>query len=177
MVLLVMTLVLFGTASSTYATPIDPAIIMRGGGGSFPIVGTVFENSFPQPPSNPSGCTDTATPDCIDYQNGNPFTFTAIHLSFVDAFGLTYTCDNSADFFFTSCSVAGNVVTFNGMGDYYGGIGSQEHFELAISGLPSGDTTSFTGTADTAASTTPEPASALLFVVAIGAIALFFKRA
>jgi hypothetical protein len=182
-------IVLLGMASAAYATPIDPTIILRGGGLSIPIEGTVFGGVFPNPDS--SNCGED--PNCIAYHNANDFTFTGIHLTFSDSFDLAYSCDNSQDPFFTNCSVSDNVVTFSGLTNNFfsafsvldssntcdgscQGIGGGTPFILAISGLPTGATTSFTGLADTAVTNTPEPASALLFVIAMGAIALFLKR-
>jgi hypothetical protein len=185
-------MILLGMASAAYATPIDPTVILRGGTNSIPIHGLLFAGFFPQPPTDPSHCL---SPDCIAYQNANDFTFTGIHLSFVDNFHLSYGCDNSQDPFFTNCSVSDNEVTFSGLTNNFfsafsalessnncgdggcQGIGGMVHFQIAISQpLPPGVTTSFTGVADTASSNTPEPASSLLFVIAMGAIALFLKR-
>ena len=162
------------TGANAGPIPIDPGIILRGGGGSIPITGLTFAGTFPQPAGNPSGCTD---PNCIDYNNANDFTFSAIHLFFTSSVPLTYTCDNSVDPFYTGCSVSGNEVTFAcAEGSFCGGIGSGAHFSLAITDLPSGDTASFRGFANTGFSPLPEPASALLFVIAMGAIALVLKR-
>jgi hypothetical protein len=183
-------MILLGMASAAYATPIDPTVILRGGTNSIAIHGLVFDGFFPQPSNDPSNCL---SPDCIAYQNANDFTFTGLHLSFVDNFNLSYSCDNSQDPFFTNCNVSDKEVTFSGLTNNFfsafsalesndcpgscQGIGGAVHFQIAISQpLPAGEKTSFTGVADTASSNTPEPASSLLFVIAMGAIALFLKR-
>lgn len=184
MFLLGITMVMFGVASSTYATPTDPGVGLRNDGASTPIVGTSFGGTFTDTCSNTSGDTN-----CLNFFNNNPdssaFTFVALHLFFNDP-SLSYTCDNSLDPFFLSCTPDPSLheITFSGLGfDATGlcggevacqGIPSGGHFSLA---LESSDKPAFTGMADFAGGTTPEPASALLFVIGIGAIALFLKRA
>lgn len=172
------------------ATPDDPTIILRNGGGSEPIAGTAFGGFFPTPTGSPFACPDDGV-DNNCYENINPFTFTGIELTFTNL-NLIYGCENDDSHpLFTGCSVANNVVTFSGLNtDYYSsyfenddsgcpvdqGITSDCHFEISIVGLPQGVTTGYTGLADTATSETPEPAPALLFVIAMGAIALLLKR-
>jgi hypothetical protein len=187
-------MILFGMASAAYATPIDPGVILHGDGKSAPIVGLIFDGAFPTPTGSLFNCpTDGSDFNC--FQNANTFKFIAIHLFFTSPeTSLVFSCgNNSGDPFFTSCSSSGNEVTFSGLGegwDYWDenngcdgscqgipGGGVLSHFEIGIVGLPTGDTASFRGVADAPAGTTPEPASVLLFVIAIGAIALFLKRA
>jgi hypothetical protein len=207
MVLLGMTLLLFGMASSTYATstPVDPTIILRGCGVScsMPIEGVGFGGFFPTtpPPDTPPppfACFNSdggaLEPNSNCFQNANEFTFTGIHLTF-DNLALAYSCDNSQDTLFTNCSVSDNEVTFSGInnnffrafGDFesstsdgcfggFQGINGGCHFALDIVGLPDGVKLGYEGLADTAVTNTPEPASSLLFVIAMGAIAVFLKR-
>jgi hypothetical protein len=181
---------LLGMASSTYATAIDPGVGLRGDGASTPIVGTGFGGTFTNTCSNDTP-GDT---NCLNFFNNNPessaFTFVALHLFFnpIPNLDLSYTCDNSLDPFFLSCTPDPSLheITFSGLGfdatglcggeeeDGCQGIPSGGHFSIA---LESADTPTFTGVADLRVATTPEPASVLLFVVAMGAIALFLKRA
>jgi len=170
----------------------DPGVILRGDGLSMPITGLTFAGAFPTPTGAPFQCTSDG-PQNNCFQNANTFTFIAIHLFFDNA-ALTYTCDNSQDPFFTSCQATGNEVTFSGLGfanPSFGGLGfadssnacggeigcqgiqGNNHFEI---GINTNDITTYSAIADKASSKTPEPASALLFVIAIGAIALFLKR-
>jgi hypothetical protein len=184
--------VFLGLLAGAAYSQTDPGVGLRGDGASTPIVGTTFLGTFPGMdtttpcPTDPSGNTN-----CLDYYNNNPNspnnTFIALHVTFLPTTpSLTYTCDNSLDPFFASCSVSGDEVTFSGVAiDATGGCGGADqpscvgilvgdHFSLF---LESTDTPGFTGMADLAVVTTPEPASALLFVIGIGAIALFLKRA
>jgi hypothetical protein len=183
MVLFGMTLVMLGMASAAYATSIDPTVILRGDGASMRITGLAFAGAFPTPTGAPFECTG-GVPQNNCFQNANTFTFIAIHLLFNNT-ALTYTCDNSQDPFFTSCQATGNEVTFGGLGSVDStnacdgdcrGIpgGVNGHFEI---GINTNDMITYTGMAEKASSNTPEPASALLFVIAMGAIALFLKRA
>ena len=164
------------TGANAGPIPIDPGIILRGDGKSMAITGLTFAGAFPTPTGAPFECTSDG-PQNNCFENANTFPFTAIHLFFTSSVPLTYTCDNSVDPFYTGCSVSGNEVTFGCVaGSACEGIGGGAHFSLAITDLPFGDTTSFRGFANTGFSPLPEPASALLFVIAMGAIALVLKR-
>jgi hypothetical protein len=151
--------------------------------------------------------TNTETPgitNCLDYFNNYPIspnnTFVGIQMTLTPIPNAFYTCDNALDPFFTSCSVSGDTVKFFGLSspevDLLSAVPSSEVQPNdcgtdGCQGIPSGDVTlshfslflttadtpSFTGVADLAVSSTPEPASVLLFVIAMGAIALFLKRA
>ena len=187
MVLFGMTLVMLGMASAAYATSIDPGVILRGDGASQQ-VGPAFAGEFPTPTDAAFACpTDGPQNNC--FQNASSLTFIALHLFFDNA-SLIYSCgDNSLDPFFLNCSVSGNEVTFSGTGFVENisadgpsngcgeggcqGILNTDHFLL---GIDTADVTGYTAVADTIGST-PEPASVLLFVIAMGAIALFLKRA
>jgi hypothetical protein len=185
-------IVLLGMASAAYATPIDPTIILRGDGGSQP-VGPAFAGGFQTTAADPFRCTsegDGSNTNC--FQNDSAFTFSAIHLFFHNPL-LSYSCDNSQDPFFLSCNVSDNEVTFSGIGfDQTGlcgggdqgpcqGITFFDHFLVGLlnpDGTPdTTDVTTYAATADPLVGSTPEPASVLLFVIAMGAIALFLKRA
>jgi len=164
------------TGANAGPIPIDPGIILRGDGKSMAITGLTFAGAFPTPTGAPFECTSDG-PQNNCFENANEFTFTAIHLFFTSSVPLTYSCDNSVDPFFTGCSVSTNEVTFGcAEGSVCQGILGGVHFSLGITGLPNGDTASFTGFASTGFSPLPEPASSLLFVIAMGAIALFLKR-
>jgi hypothetical protein len=199
MVLFGMTLVMLGMASAAYATSIDPGVILRGDGASMP-VGLVFAGAFQTPAGAPFACpADGPQNNC--FQNDSAFTFSALHLYFNNT-SLTYSCgDNSLDPFFLNCLVNGAVnfngsptieVTFSGLGfretgdsalayvppsgcgaDGCQGITFFDHFLL---GIDTTDMTTYEAVADPLVGSTPEPASALLFVIAMGAIALFLKR-
>ena len=167
-------------SAAANATATDPGVGLRGDGASTPILGVGFSDTFTNTcaDSNPNPETPGIT-NCLDYFNANSNnppnnTFVALHLFFVDNPLLTYSCADSLDPFFTSCIVSGDEVTFSGGGGIPSGGVAQSHFSIF---LTTGDTPAFTGVADLAVVTTPEPASALLFVIGIGAIALFLKRA
>jgi hypothetical protein len=148
---------------------------------------------------SPTG--DLSNTNC--FQN-NTTTYIALNLVFTNPPSnpsLTYSCDNSLDPFFLYCSGSGNVVTFFGLGSGVStdslagyvqtndcpdgdcqGIQNLNHFLLALENMDgSADLTdtgiTYTAVADLAVGSTPEPASVLLFVIAMGAIALFLKRA
>jgi hypothetical protein len=194
--------VFLGLLAGAVYSQTDPTVGLRGDGASTAIVGTTFFGTFPGADTTTPCPTDlSGNTNCLDYSNNNlsspttNTTFIALHLYFAPTNpSLTYTCDNSLDPFFTSCSVSadGNEVTFSGLsstvllsaavqnscpgGDCKGipsGDVELSHFSLF---LESTDKLTFTGVADLAV-VTPEPASALLFVIGIGAIALFLKRA
>jgi hypothetical protein len=177
-------------AGATYSQT-DPGVGLRGTGASSGITGTTFTGTFP------GTCTDTnncGATNFVDYSNANMSgaTFVGIQLTFTSEVNLSYTCDNSQDPFFTSCSndPLNHEVTFSGLSSPVNlslaaaaasndcgtggcqGILFGDHFSLF---LESNDTPDFTGMAEVVV--TPEPASALLFVIGIGAIALFLKRA
>jgi hypothetical protein len=188
---------ILATGANAGSTLIDPTIILRGGGGSQPIEGVGFGGSYPASSTDAFACFNSdggaLEPDSNCFQNANEFTFTGLHL-FFDNSALAFSCDNSQDPFFTNCSVSDNEVTFSGVTNNFfsdfsaffapsnncdgncDGIFGGNHFVLDIVGLPDGVTTGYTGVADTAVTSTPEPASSLLFVIAMGAIALFLKR-
>jgi hypothetical protein len=146
---------------------------------------------------SPTG--DGSNTNC--FQNVSTFTFVALTLTFDNTL-LSYACDNSQDPFFTSCrnDPTNHAVTFYGLGSldyaaYVGGSGNAcdgaclgipsgdlGHFLIALetadfTGPDTTDMTGYTAVADLPVGSTPEPASALLFVIAMGAIALFLKRA
>lgn len=194
--LLMSLLGIVATAANAGSTKIDPTIILRNGGGSQPIEGVAFGGFYPASESDAFACFNSDNnlePDSNCFQNANEFTFTGLHLTF-DNLSLAYSCDNSQDPFFTNCSVSDFEVTFSGVTNNFfsdfsaffapsnncdggcNGIFGGTHFVLDIVGLPDGVTTGYTGVADTAVTNTPEPASSLLFVIAMGAIALFLKR-
>jgi hypothetical protein len=166
-------IILLGLGSATaQASPtgIDPTVILRGGGGSEPVI-FAFSGAF----SNPG--TDNTT-----YQNITSQPFTGITLNFnVTAGGpLTFSCgDPTLDPFFTSCMIDptnNNRIIFFGMDGGHPGIGPLIDFNVFIPDLPNPSALTFTGTANGATALTPEPTSALLFLSGVGAIAGFLKR-
>jgi hypothetical protein len=167
-------------ATGANAGPIgtDPTVILRGGGGSFP-VGPTFGGTFAKDTAN------NINIDNITYNNISGQTFTDLVLLFTVSVpaSLTYSCDTANVFdqndpFFTTCTaLAPNKIEFSGMDMYHSGILAGDDFNLYIPDLPDPSSATFVATADVASGTTPEPASLLLFVIAIGAIAIFFKRA
>jgi hypothetical protein len=197
--------VFLGLLAGAAYSQTDPGVGLRGDGLSTPIgpIDPNFAGTFPGTTcadTNPN--TETTVTNCLDYfnnyQSSPNNTFIALNLVFTNPLSnpsLTYSCDNSLDPFFLYCSASGNVVKFYGVssevyaasvdgssnlcpdGDCQGipsGDVASSHFSLF---LTTGDRPSFMGVADLAVVTTPEPASALLFVIGIGAIALFLKRA
>lgn len=174
-------MILLGMASAANATSIDPGVILRGDGKSLQ-VGPAFGGEFQTPAGAPFECTSDG-PQNNCFQNASSLTFVALHLFFDNPL-LSYSCgDNSQDPFFARCDASDNEITFSGLGvvDSTNGCGeggcqgiqNLDHFEI---GIDTTDNTTYSAMADTIGST-PEPASALLFVIAMGAIALFFKRA
>jgi hypothetical protein len=177
-------LVLLGMASATNATSVDPGVILRGDGGSLP-VGPTFGGEFQTPTGALFACpTDGPQNNC--FQNVSTFTFVALHLFFDNPL-LSYSCGNNGpDPFFTNCSASDNEITFSGLGSSDGGnscgeaescqgIQNLDHFLI---GIDTTDNTTYSAVADLLpVGSTPEPASVLLFVIAMGAIALFLKRA
>jgi hypothetical protein len=194
MVLFGMTLVLFGMASAANATTIDPGVILRGDGKSLP-VGPTFGGVFQTPAGAPFACpTDGSSDNC--FENASGLTFIALHLYFAPNPSLLISCgDNSPDPFFQNCFVTDGVIfkgsptteiTFSGLGSSDAcdgacqGIKNTDHFLVGLvhtDGTPdTTDNTTYSAVAETPIGSTPEPASALLFVIAMGAIALFLKR-
>jgi hypothetical protein len=169
-------------------------------GGGFQTTATdAFVCATSKMDGSPTG--DLSNTNC--FQN-NTATYIALNLVFTNPPSnpsLTYSCDNSLDPFFLYCSGSGNEVTFYGLSgevstDFLAayvqpndcgdggcqGIQNLNHFLLALENLDgSADVNdtgiTYTAVADLAVGSTPEPASVLLFVIAMGAIALFFKRA
>jgi hypothetical protein len=180
-------LVLLGMASATNATSVDPGVILRGDGNSLP-VGPAFPGGFQTTTADAFQCTsegDRTNTNC--FQNVSTFTFIALHLTFHNP-SLSYGCgDNGPDPFFTNCSASDNEITFScGEGGCPGipsGVIDNEvgHFLIGLVNLDGSpditDTTTYSAVADLPVGSTPEPASVLLFVIAMGAIALFLKRA
>lgn len=179
--------VFLGLLAGAAYSQTDPGVGLRGGTTSTDITTTVFSGMFPGAPTctDPTSCADA---NFVDYINAIPnnATIVGISLTFTTDLNLSYTCDNSLDPYFTSCSYSGDTVTFSGTGtDATGLCGGSESGQPACPGilsgndfrftLDTGDAPSFTGMAEVV--TTPEPASAVLFVIGIGAIALFLKRA
>jgi hypothetical protein len=181
---------LASSAVATFAQTIDPGVILRGDGSSEP-VGLVFAGEFQTPTGAQFACPTDGTQDNC-FSNASGFTFIALHL-FFDPTTAPLSCgSNSLDPFFQNC-VTDNVIidgspkteiTFSGLGSTEGcggpcpGILDGQHFLLGlvdINGNP--DTTDNAVYSAVADIPTPEPASALLFVIGIGAIALFLKRA
>jgi hypothetical protein len=185
-------------AAAANATTIDPGVILHGDGASMP-VGLAFAGGFQTTAADPFRCTsagDGSNTNCL--QNDSAFTFSALHLFFNNA-SLSYSCgeNNNQDPFFLNCSASDNEITFSGLGvaQYYydGGSGNScgeggcqginffDHFLVGLvnpDGTPDiKDMTTYEAVADPLVGSTPEPASALLFVIAMGALALFLKRA
>jgi hypothetical protein len=176
------------------ATATDPGVILRSDGSSQP-VGPTFAGAFQAMATDPFVCTSAGLgPGDNCFQNVSTFTFVALTLTFHDPLHplLTFGCGaNSPDPFFSSCSASGNVVTFSGVecvedsgcGGIPSGViggGDVGHFRVGLVNLDgTSDTadTNITYQAVADIGTTPEPASALLFVIGIGVIALFLKRA
>jgi hypothetical protein len=176
------------------ATTIDPGVILRGDGTSLP-VGPAFGGGFQATATDPFVCTSAGLgPGDNCFQNVSTFTFVALTLTFNDPLHplLTFGCGaNSQDPFFSSCSASGNVVTFSGVecvedsgcGGIPSGVidgGDVGHFRVGLVNMDgTSDTmdTNITYKAVADIGSTPEPASVLLFVIAIGVIALFLKRA
>jgi hypothetical protein len=193
MVLFGMTLALFGMASTANATAIDPGIILRGDGKSL-AVGSTFGGVFQTPAGAQFACpTDGPSDNC--FENASGLTFIALHLYFAPNPLLLISCgDNSSDPFFQNCSTTDHVIfhgsptteiTFSGLGSTDAcdgacqGIKNTDHFLVGLvkDGNPdTTDNTTYSAVADTPIGSTPEPASALLFVIAMGAIVLFWKR-
>jgi hypothetical protein len=193
-------MILLGMAAAANATTIDPGVVLHGDGASMP-VGLAFDGAFPTPAGAPFACPQEG-PANNCFQNDSAFTFSALHLYFNNT-ALTYSCgDNSLDPFFLYCNVNGEVpfngsptieVTFSGLGhpvteDYLAAYGQTNgcgadgcqgitFFDHFLVGIDTTDMTTYEAVADPLVGSTPEPASALLFVIAMGAIALFFKRA
>jgi hypothetical protein len=193
--------VFLGLLAGAAYSQTDPGVGLRSDGASTATTG-VFAGMFSNTCANPN--PNPATPgitNCLDYYNNNLSssnnTFIKLSLVFAPNPLLTYSCNNSLDPFFLHCSASGNVVTFYGVSgedstDFLAAhVQPNDCGEGGCHGIPSGDvglshfslflTTgampAFTGVADLAVVTTPEPGSALLFVIGIGAIALFLKRA
>jgi len=180
-------------AAAANATTIDPGVILHGDGASMP-VGLAFAGAFQTPAGAPFACpTDGPQNNC--FQNDSAFTYSALHFYFNNT-SLSYSCgDNGSDPFFLYCNVNGEVpfngsptieVTFYGLGfpeeDPPNGCGADgcqgiTFFDHFLVGIDTTDMTTYEAVADPLVGSTPEPASALLFVIAMGAIALFFKRA
>jgi hypothetical protein len=187
--------VFLGLLAGAAYSQTDPTVGLRGDGASTQINGTSFGGTFNNTCADTTPNPDTPATNCLDYYNNNQNSpdnaFVAIDLYLAPT--LTYTCDNKLDPYFANCNVYNNVtfdgqltteVTFSGVGidatglcggsgqDACQGILYNDHFSLF---LDTGDMPTFIGVAEVV--TTPEPASALLFVIGIGAIALFLKRA
>jgi hypothetical protein len=113
--------------------------------------------------------TLTSASDNENFTNGTMYPFVALDLFFPS--GMTYSCDNSQDPFFTTCTVTGDEVEFYGL-DAPDGIPPGANYNIEVTGLPSGSF-DFTGAAF---GPTPEPASALLFLSGFGAMVGFLKR-
>jgi hypothetical protein len=196
--------VFLGLLAGAAYSQTDPTVGLRGDGASTPIGpnDTNFAGTFPGTSCADNNTnTETSVTNCLDYFNNYPIspnnTFVGIQMTLTPISNAFYTCDNALDPFFTSCSVSGDTVTFSGLssttvhllsaaaaqpnacgtggcqGIPSGDVGGLSDFSLF---LTTTDTPSFTGVADLAV-VTPEPASAVLFVIGIGAIALFLKRA
>jgi PEP-CTERM motif len=170
---LILMVLLAIAGASAYATPtsIDPTPILRGGGGSTPVVFT-FTGAFATPAAANAG---------LDYLNISGQTFTGITLDFTTVTGgpLSYLCDNTVDPFFEHCQedpTDNNKTIFFGIGPGHPGIPNLTDFNIALFDFPSGASVTFNGTANGAFSATPEPASALLFLSGLGIIARFLKR-
>jgi hypothetical protein len=170
---LILMVLLAIAGASAYATPtsIDPTPILRGGGGSQPI-GFTFFGTF---------ATPTAADAGLDYENTSLQTFTGIALEFTTLTpGVTLSYPNCiVQAFFEHCEVDpadNNRTIFYGIGPDFPGITNGTHFVIALGNFPDGVSVEFTGTANGAFSATPEPASALLFLSGLGAIASFLKR-
>jgi hypothetical protein len=192
-------------AGAAYSQTTDPGVILRGDGASEG-VGLTFSGSFQTTGSDAFQCATTgvdgsptgdgSNTNC--FYNNSGFTFTALHLFFAPTTAVLSCGSNSPDPFFQNCFVTDNVtvngistteITFSGLGSNDGcgvevpcaGIPDGQHFLLGlvdINGNPdTTDSASYSAVADTPTTVTPEPASALLFVIGIGAIALFLKRA
>jgi hypothetical protein len=165
------------TEANAGSIPIDPTVILRNGGGSEP-VGPAFGGAFAKDTANNIDINN------ITYQNISTETFTSLDLLFQTVIGgsLIFNCDTNNNFdqndpFFTTCTnPTANEIKFSGLDFYHQGILAGADFNLYIPDLPDPSSVTFVATAGTASSVTPEPASALLFVIAMGAIALFLKR-
>ena|ERR1700722_3765200 len=180
-------------AGAAYSQTDDPGIILRGDGASELVTTPTFGGAFQTMTGEPFLCAsagDGSNTNC--FQNGTGTTFIALHLFLTPTNpSLPISCgNNSLDPFFQNCFVTplgGSIteITFSGLGSSDGcggvackGIQNSDHFLLGmvdINGNPDlTDTATYSALADLA---TPEPASALLFVIGMGAIALFLKRA
>jgi hypothetical protein len=189
---LVLMFLLGMVALAANATTIDPGVILRGDGASQP-VGPIFQGAFQTPQGALFACPQEG-PANNCFQNVSTFTFVALHLFFAAPNPLlSFGCgDNGPDPFFTNCSVSDNEITFSGLGSSDGGnncgdaescqgIQNLDHFLIGLVNMDGSpdttDTATYSAVADLPIGSTPEPASALLFVIAMGAIALFLKRA
>jgi len=183
-------------STAANATATDPGVILRGDGAS-EAVGPIFAGAFQTPAGALFTCpTEGPSDNC--FQNESGFTFSALHLYFAPNPSLSLSCgNNSPDPFFQNCVVADDVtfngistteITFSGLGssDFCDGdcqgIKNTDHFLVGLvtadgTTPDTTDSVSYSAVADPPISATPEPASALLFVTGIGAIALFLKRA
>jgi hypothetical protein len=185
-------------SAAANATAIDPGVILHGDGAS-QLVGPIFGGGFQTTAVDPFQCAtevdgsptgDESNTNC--FQN-NTVTFVALHLFFASPNPLlSFGCgDNSHDPFFGHCGVSDNEITFSGLGfvDSTNGCGEEgcpgiqnlDHFLIGLVNMDGSaditDTATYSAVAELPIGSTPEPASVLLFVIAIGAIALFLKRA
>lgn len=96
---------LFGIASSSvFATGTDPVMKLGGGGGSQVLTTPTFSFSFTQ--TNPP-----QTSFFVDFINNTGLNMAALNLLINGSPGLTFSCDNSIDPYFTNC---GTTVQNNG---------------------------------------------------------------
>jgi hypothetical protein len=187
--------VFLGLLAGAAYSQTDPGIILRSDGSSELVTTPTFGGTFQTMEGDPFLCTsagDGSNTNC--FKNGTGTTFIALHLFFAPTTAPLSCGSNSPDPFFQNCVVADGVmfngistteITFSGLGSTDGcggvackGIQNTDDFLLGlvdINGNPDlTDNVTYSAVADII---TPEPASALLFVIGMGAIALFLKRA
>jgi hypothetical protein len=199
--------VFLGLLAGAAYSQTDPGVILRGDGASEqvgPTFGGGFQTTNADPFQCATIAADGVTPtgdgsntNC--FESISPVTVIALHLYFAPNPNplLSLGCgNNSPDPYFQNCVATDGVmfngistteITFSGLGstDACGGgcpgIQNTNHFLIGLVNADGNsadltDNYTYSGVADLAV-VTPEPASALLFVIGIGAIALFLKRA
>ena len=140
----------------------DPDVDVGGGGLSRHIPDTSFKFNVGH-----ANCSGINGPGyfCFDAVNESDTRWLTLTITIPEGLGAT-TCQGLAEGgefeggIFNNCSVSGNVIVFSGGT----GIGNDQHFFIAVLGIPQGEEVTVVATHN------PEPGTMVLFLSGVGAL-------
>lgn len=167
-------LVLFMMSAVAVGDPVDPSIIIRGGGGSFGLTGSTFTIGTvngTSPAESPCFVGDTQVADCV-FQNatGSGWSTLVFVVNFSSPPVGIFACGFEFDIF-SSCSV--DVTATSATYTFSGGTGIRAGQEFVFDVLGWAAGTTFDGTATLVVA---EPASLILALIGLTGVELRRRR-